>query len=70
MSKNQEQEKILNILKEKRISIDLFYMFIEKGLPYTIYFTNYITYGDGLLTQEEFDLLKRWLDVRKDNNSL
>lgn len=65
--KSQEQEKVLRIVFEKRINVDKFVMdFIndEKFYGYEYYKENYLRYGIGLLTQEEFDLLKRWANER------
>lgn len=54
--------KAFEIIKEKRVACDLFYIFLKKGLPYEKYFCNYSTYGDGILSPEEFDLLKEVLE--------
>ena len=60
--KAQENEKVLEIIKEKRIDIESFYKtFIEDDFNYLDYQIMYGTYGLELLTKEEFDLLKRWL---------
>lgn len=59
---NAELKKILSIIKEKRIDIESFYItFIEDEFDYNHYEKYYGTYGLECLTQEEFELLKRWL---------
>lgn len=59
----QEQEKVLEIITQKRIDIESFYTtFIKNCYDYNFYERNYGTYGLHKLTQEEFELLKRWLD--------
>lgn len=59
---NAELRKILSIVKEKRIDLESFYItFIEKEYHYNYYKIMYGTYGKFKLTQQEFDLLKRWL---------
>ena len=60
--KAQEQEKVLEIIKEKRVNS--YYFDIASDVKI---YNNWIVilYGypkEFLLTQEEFDLLKRWAD--------
>lgn len=58
----EEQQRVLEIIKKKRIDIESFYKtFIEDDFNYLDYQIMYGTYGLELLTEEEFDLLKRWL---------
>lgn len=58
----REHQQILKIIKEKRVDIESFYKtFIEDDFNYLDYQIMYGTYGLELLTEEEFDLLKRWL---------
>ena len=62
--KAQEQEKVLEIIKEKRIDLESFYSsFVENDYDYdyNFYEKRYGTYGKYELTQEEFDLLKEVL---------
>lgn len=60
--KAQEQEKVLEIIKEKRVIVDLL---IDNNLEdynnKIIIIYGYALSTGRLLTQEEFDLLKRWL---------
>jgi len=61
--KAQEQEKVLEVLFEKRIDLESFYTsFIEGNYDYNFYDIHYGTYGLECLTEEEFDLLKRYWD--------
>ena len=64
--KAQEQEKVLKIIKEKRINIDLFWNnFVDNGFGYHYYLEKWYKYQSTdkqKLTQEEFALLKRYLD--------
>ena len=69
--KAQEQEKVLEIIKEKNVDILALKDCIERELMGNIksaleyYNENYYTLDDGLkLTEEEFDLLKRWLNEK------
>ena len=63
--KAQEQEKVLSIIKEKRVNVDLFWNdFIDNGFGYHYYLEKWYKYQSTdkqKLTEEEFDLLKRWL---------
>lgn len=61
--KAQEQEKMLKILFEKRIDLESFYTsFIEGNYDYNFYDIHYGTYGLECLTEEEFELLKRYFE--------
>lgn len=57
--KAQEQEKVLSIIKEKNVDIKL----LKRSINWLDYYTRvkHKTGEDTKLTQEEFDLLKRWL---------
>ena len=58
--KAQEQEKVLEILKNKKVDI---WKFIDNGIfnySYDDYYFCWNYYSCEKLTQEEFDLLKRW----------
>lgn len=62
--KSQEQEKVLEIIKKKKINIDLLYASSsveqyndELVILYGMWFVK-----DRQLTEEEFDLLKRWVE--------
>jgi len=61
--KAQEQEKVLEIIKEKRVNVDLFWNdFIDNGFGYHYYLEKWYKYQNTdkqKLTEEEFDLLKR-----------
>ena len=62
-SRLMEQEQVLSIIKEKKVDIESFYTtFIEDDYDYNFYEKRYGTYGKYELTEEEFELLKRWLD--------
>jgi len=60
--KPQEQYKVLDIIKEKRINVEKFmYTFVDVDMwTYKQYLSDYKLYGTELLTEEEFDLLKRY----------
>lgn len=61
--KTQEQEKVLEIVFEKRIDLESFYAtFIENDYDYNYYEEMYGTYGKYKLTEEEFNLLKRYFE--------
>lgn len=54
--------KALEIIKDKRIDIEIFYtFFIEGNRNYSFYDIHYGTYGEYCLTETEFDLLKEVL---------
>lgn len=57
--KSQEQEKVLSIIKEKNVDIKL----LKLSTTWLDYYTRvkHKTGYDTELTEEEFDLLKRWL---------
>ena len=59
------QKKVLGILKEKRVNVDLFWNdFVDNGFGYHYYLEKWYKYqstDEQQLTEEEFDLLKRWL---------
>lgn len=63
--KAQEQEKVLSIIKEKRINVDLFWKdFVDNRFDYNYYLEKWYKYQSTdkqKLTQKEFDLLMRWL---------
>ena len=64
---NAKYKKLLDIIRKKRVDIESFYKtFIEDNYDYNDYKICYGTYGLELLTEEEFALLKRWLE----NNSV
>jgi len=59
--KAQENEKVLEIVFEKRIDLERFYVtFIENDYDYNYYEEMYGTYGKYKLTEKEFELLKRY----------
>ena len=66
--KAQEQEKVLDVIKEKKININNFQtsLIVMSNFTYTYYINNSRDYHTcilvNLLTEEEFDLLKRWLE--------
>ena len=63
--KAQEQENVLEIIKEKKVDI---WKFIDNGIfnySYDDYYFCWNYYSCKKLTQEEFDLLKSWLDNKK-----
>ena len=63
--KAQEQEKVLEIIKEKRVNVEWFWNdFVDNGFGYHYYLEKWYKYQSTdkqKLTKEEFDLLKRWL---------
>lgn len=67
----QEQEKVLKIIDEKNVDINGLKKCIELDLPLTDeqrlhkYNHDYMMIGMKQLTQEEFELLKRWLSDGK-----
>ena len=59
----EEQQRVLEVLFEKRIDLESFYTsFIEGNYDYNFYDIHYGTYGLECLTEEEFDLLKRYFN--------
>lgn len=64
--KSKEMKKTLDILKEKKINIEQFYLnFIKSGFGYHYYLEKWYKFqstDSKKLTEEEFDLLKRWLN--------
>ena len=53
--------KALEIIKEKRVSIDLLLICFETKKPVKYYNESLLAYNSGKLTQDEFDLLKEIL---------
>ena len=70
-SKAKRQEKVLGIIKEKRINIDVFWNdFVDNGFVYNYYLERWYKYQSidkTKLTEEEFDLLKRYFTNEKEN---
>lgn len=63
LSKAQELEKVLEIAFKKRIDLESFYSsFVENYYDYNFYEKCYGTYGKYELTEEEFDLLKEYIN--------
>ena len=63
--KAQKMEKVLKILKEKRVNVDLFWNdFVDNGFCYHCYLEKWYKYqstDSKQLTQEEFNLVKEML---------
>ncbi len=59
--KSQEQEKVLEIIKKKEVQIVNFKASLRKENSLKYYNWLYNCCDNMQLTQEEFDLLKRWL---------
>lgn len=59
-------KKVLKTLQEKRVNIDLFWNdFVDNGFGYHYYLERWYKYQSTdkqKLTEEEFEVLKRWLE--------
>jgi len=65
----EKQEKVLEIIKKKRVNVEWFWNdFVDNGFGYHYYLEKWYKYQSTdkqKLTEEEFDLLKRWLGKDK-----
>lgn len=63
----ENQEKVLNIIKEKDVNFEVFGAF-ETYKDYEIYYNNKFHLIENKLTEEEFDTLKGWIDNELSND--
>lgn len=67
--KEQEQEKVLKIIFEKNVNFEVFGAF-ETYKDYEIYYNKKFHIIEHKLTEEEFNLVKRWTNGNISSNSI
>lgn len=69
IEKAQEQEKVLEIIKEKNVDILTLNSWFSKGIG-DLKTYNYDLEDEDKLTQEEFDLLKKYFNENKEGKEV